>query len=144
MSSAATVSVQRSFVGLVASTASFSNADPSSNTNILGFGVNSADTTWTFMHNATGTTTKDTLTGTFPPRDLSVSVFEAVIFCPPNSSTIYYSLQVLDGGSFYQGSTSTNIPTNTTLLSPLIWTNNGTSTLACGIDVISQYLETDY
>jgi hypothetical protein len=144
LSSASTVSTQRSFVGLIASTAVLGNADPSSNTNILGFGVNSADTTWYFMHNASGTTTKDTLTGTFPPRDLSVSMFEARIYCPPNSSTIYYSLEVLGGGSFYEGNTSTNIPANTTLLSPQIWTNNGTTATAVGIDIVSQYIETLY
>ena len=50
----------------------------------------------------------------------------------------------MNGGSFYEGSTNTNIPDSTTLLSPQIWTNNGTTALACGIDVVSQYIETDY
>ncbi len=145
LSSASSVSTQRSFVGLVATTAVLGNADPSSNTSIalLGFGVDSADTSWSFMHGNGTTIVKDALTGTFPPRDLSVSMFEARIFCPPNGTTIFYSLEVLGGGSLYEGSTSTTIPSNTTLLSPQIWTNNGTTVSAVGIDVVSQYLETD-
>lgn len=145
LSSAAAVATQRSFVGLVATTAVLGNKDPSSNTSIalLGFGVDSADSTWSFMHGNGTTVVKDELTGTFPPRDLSISMFEARIFCPPNGSTIYYSLEVLGGGSIYDGSTSTTIPSETTLLSPQIWTNNGTTALAVGIDVVTQYLETD-
>jgi hypothetical protein len=145
LSSASTVAGQRSFVGLIASTAMLGNVDPSAfPTAIVGFGVDSADTTWFFIHgDGTGRTTKDTLTGTFPPRDLSVSLFEARIYCPANGSTIYYSLEVLGGGSIYEGSTSANLPPATTLLAPQIWTNNGATALAAGIDVVSQYLETD-
>jgi len=210
LSSASTVANQRSFVGLIASTVALGNVEPSSNTNIIGFGVDSIDSTWSFMHNnagcvvtgsillnlltvtivtsglvaigrvlsgsgvaagtmitgfvlgngGTGTytlnisqtvvltsitmnTIKDTLTGTFPPRDLSVSLLEARIFCASNSSTVYYSLEVVGGGSLFEGSTSTILPAVGTLLSPQIWTNNGTTALACGIDVLSQYLETD-
>jgi hypothetical protein len=142
LSSAATVATQRSFVGLIASTAVIANVEPSSLTNILGFGVDSTDSTWTFMHNdGAGVATKDALTGTFPPRDLSVSMFEARIYCIPNDSTIYYSFEVI-GGSLYEGSTSTNIPADTTLLSPQIWTNNGSTALACAVDVVGQYIET--
>jgi hypothetical protein len=145
MSSAATVSGQRSFVGLLATTAALGNLDPSANTTIamLGFGVDTADSAWTFMHGNGTTVTKDTLTGTFPARDLSVSMFEARIFCKPNDTTIYYSLEVLGGGSLYEGSATTTLPSSTTFLSPQIWTNNSTTALACGIDVVSQYIEAD-
>ncbi|TXG82092.1 MAG: hypothetical protein E6R13_05425 [Spirochaetes bacterium] len=146
ISSAATVSGQRSFVGLLASTAALSNVNPSSNTSIamLGFGVDSADSAWTFMHGNGTTVTKDTLTGTFPARNLSVSMFEARIYCKPNNAgTIYYSLEVLGGGSYYEGTATTTLPSATTFLSPQIWTNNGTTALACGIDVVTQYIETD-
>jgi hypothetical protein len=96
------------------------------------------------MHNAASTTTKDPLTGTFPPRTISTDVFEIRIYCPPNGTTVYYSIQRLNGTDIYQGSTSTNIPSSTTLLSPQIWTNNGTATTAVAIDVVSQYIETYY
>lgn len=136
---------QRSFVGLVGQTTVLSNANPSTQTNILGFGVDSADSTWTFMHNDNGgSATKDALTGTFPPRDINTTMYEARIYCAPNDTTVYYSLEVLNGGSLFEGSTNTNIPSNTTFLSPQIWTNNGLSLLAVGIDVVFQYIETEY
>ena len=136
---------QRSFVGLVGQTTVLSNANPSTRTNILGFGVDSADSTWTFMHNdGAGAATKDALTGTFPPRDINTTMYEARIYCAPNDTTVYYSLEVLNGGSLFEGSTNTNIPSNTTFLSPQIWTNNGTTALAAGIDVVFQYIETEY
>jgi len=214
MSSPATVATQRSFVGLFGTSTPLSdNLDPSANVNILGFAVDNADVTWSFIHSTTATTVtgsitgstmtitssttgtlyvnqyisgngiadgttissfgtgtggvgtyqinssqtvssttitgnavKDPLTGTFPPRDLSVSVFEIRIFCPPNGGTIYYSIQVLNGGSVYDGSTSVPIPGNTVFLSPQIWTDTGTNVnnLTVGIDVISQYIETDF
>lgn len=143
MSSAATVSTQRTFVGLVGQTAVLANADPSTNLNILGFGVDSADSSFTFMHNnGAGVATKDALAGTFPARDLSVTVYEARIFVAPNSSIVYYSLEAI-GGSLYEGFADTDIPDVGTLLSPQIWTNNGSTGVAVGIDVISQYIETD-
>jgi hypothetical protein len=145
ISSAATVAGQRSFVGLVASTSVLSNADPSTNSNILGFGVDGSDTTWSFMHAGSSTpATKDTLTGTFAPRSLSTDIYEVRIYCPPNGSTIYYSIEDLNGGSLFDGNTTTALPSNTTLLSPHIWTNNNTTALACAIDVCSLYIETDY
>lgn len=145
LSSAAVVATQRSFVGMVANSTVMSNKNASDvHDAILGFCVDSADSTWYFIHgDSTGQNTKDALTGTFPPRDLSATLFEARIYCPANSATVYYSLEVLGGGSLHEGSTSTNIPPRNTLLSPQIWTNNGTTALAVGIDVVSQYLETD-
>ena len=68
---------------------------------------------------------------------------EIRIYCPPNGTTIGYSIENLSTGAFLEGSVTTNIPSNTTLLSPQIWTNNGTTALACGIDISSQYIETD-
>lgn len=145
ISSTVTVSTQRAFVGLLASTTALGNLDPSANTSIamLGFGIDSADSAWKFMHGNGSSIVKETLTGTFPARNLSVNMFEARIFCKSNDTTIYYSLEVLGGGSLYEGSISTVIPSSTTFLSPQIWTNNGSTALACAIDIVSQYIESD-
>jgi hypothetical protein len=144
MSSAATVATQRSFVGLLSSTAVLPNANPSSNSTIpmLAFGVDSADSSWFFLNGNGTSIVKQTLTGTFPPRDLSISLFEARIFWQAGGSIVYYSLEVM-GGSVFNGSVNTNIPSLTTLLSPQVWTNNGTTGSAAGIDVVSIYIETD-
>ncbi len=144
ISSAATVSGQRSFVGLYGSTAVIGNVQPSSLTNILGFACDSTDSSWYFMHNdGSGTATKDTLTGSFPARSLSADMMEMRIFCPPNASAVYYSIQVLPSGTVFESSTGNDLPAATTLLSPQIWTNNASTALAAGIDVVVQYIETD-
>jgi hypothetical protein len=144
ISSASSVATQRAFVGLYGTATAIGNVDPSTLTNILGFAYDAADSAWAFYHNGAGTNVKDTLTGTFPPRSLSADLYEIHIYCPANAGTVYYSMENLNGGSIYDGSASSNLPSSTTLLSPQIWTNNGTTALAAGIDVISQYIETDF
>lgn len=144
ISSSATVANQRTFVGLIGQTTVLTNADPSTATNILGFGADSADVSFSFMHNnQAGPAVKESLTGTFPARDLSTTMYEARIFVAPNSTTVYYSLEALNSGSLFEGFVDTDIPAVGTLLSPQIWTNNGSTSLAAGIDVVSQYIETD-
>ena len=214
MSSAATVSTQRSFVGLLANILALpANVEPSQTPQLLGFGVDSTDSTWSFMHNGTSsavvtastltftltvsavtsgaivigrplthvngltygtivtafltgtggvgtytinnsqtvasgtltqyTTTKETLVGTFPPRDLSTTLFEARIYSAAGSGTVGYSLEAI-GGSIFDGIVTTNLPSTSTLLGPQVWTNNGGTALAAGMDVMSQYLETDF
>ncbi|HUC89741.1 MAG TPA: hypothetical protein VMR45_02980 [Patescibacteria group bacterium] len=134
----------RTLVGLSATTAAFSNADPSTFLSTIGFGCDAADTQFTFMHNsASGTATKDALTGSFPCNTANADMYEARIFMPPGSTTAYYSLEDLSSGALYDGSTTTKLPTNTTLMSPQIWVNNGVTAAAVAIDVSSQYIETD-
>ena len=145
ISTNSTLATQRSFVGLIALTTALPNADPSTNINMIGFGVDAADTTWYFMHNdVSGIATKDALVGTFAPRDLGVTMFEIRIYSPPGTAIIYYSIEALGGGSFYEGNTSTDIPAVGTLLAPQIWTNNSAVGAAAAIDIVSQYIETDY
>jgi hypothetical protein len=134
----------RSFIGLNDNTTAMPNANPSVDTNLLGFGCDTGETQFTFMHNsAAGAATKDTLTGAFPCRTASTDFYEMRIFTPPNSATTYYSIENMTTGAFYEGSTNTDLPTNTTLLNPHVWVNNGTTATAVGIDISSQYIETD-
>jgi hypothetical protein len=150
VSSAATVANQRVFVGLVGQTTAITATSGtllSATVNMLGFGYEgvSGDTSWFFYHNAgSGTATKTALTGTFPVNTLSVDMYEFRIFCAPNTTTIYFSIQNLRSNAFFASSVTSNIPANTTFLCPQIWTGNNSTALAAGIDVISQYMETDF
>lgn len=145
MSSAATVATQRTFVGLLNATAVIGNVDPSTLLNCVGFACDSADSSFAFFSNdGSGACTKTALSGTFPARDLSVSWYEARIWCYSNTTTFNYYLEVLNGGSIATGSVSTNVPSNTTFLSPQIWTNNGTTALAAGIDIAFQYIYSNF
>lgn len=138
------VATTRTFVGMSATTGALTSADPSGKVNQLAFGCDAADTQFTFMHNDnTGASTKDALTGSFPCNTSGVDLYDARIYIPPNSTTVYYSLLRVNTGDYYEGSTATNVPSNTTLVSPQVWINNGTTASLVDISVISQYVETD-
>jgi len=227
MANTVPVTTQRAFIGLITNanvinsnpSGAVSTNNPSQISQMIGFGVDAADSTWSFVHNgsvtsavftassnnagvvtvtavASGTIAvgqplfnagfpnpgifitanisgsgvgstwqlswtagaaiasstwtqysigKDTLTGTLPPRDNSITLFEARIYSPRGSDTISYSLEVLNsGGSLAEGSTSTNLPAAGSLLATQIWTNNGGTANACGLDVLNQYIESDF
>jgi hypothetical protein len=133
----------RWFVGLLNATAVIGNVNPSTLTNMIGFGIDSGQTTvrW-FNNDGSGTATATDLGASFPATTAAV-VYEIRIFCPPNGSTISYSIERLDSAAFTEGSVTTDIPSSTTLLAPQIWMNNGPTAAAVAIAVSSQYLECD-
>ncbi|QKF94439.1 hypothetical protein QKU48_gp0981 [Fadolivirus algeromassiliense] len=135
---------QRCFFGLANTAAALTNANPSTNVNLIGFAADDTDTSLYFITNdGVGTATKIALTGTFPSQTVSTDMYEIRIFCGPNSTTINYSIENLSQNSFYEGSVDTDIPSNTTLLCPQLWINNGNTSRVVGIDVVCQYIETD-
>jgi hypothetical protein len=122
------------------------------NTKIISF-ISSTGGTGTYLISLTQTVASTTISGcaikeatlsSFPARDLSTTIFETRIYCPSNSTTIYYSIEALNSNIIYENSVSSLIPVNTLLMAPQVWTNNATTALAVGIDIVSQYLETDY
>lgn len=144
ISSGSTIPTQRSFIGFAGQVGLLPNANPSTNANIIGFGNDSFDGSWSFMHNdASGIAVKDAVTGGNSPILSNTDLLEIRIYCAPNSTTVYYSMEILGGGSYFEGSTNADLPVNT-LLSPQIWTNNGTTGNSVGIDIVYQYLETEY
>ncbi len=137
-------SAQRTFFGMNSSTAAPTNVEPSSVVNMIGFGCDAADASFTFMHNdGTGTAVKETLTGSFPCNTSGVDMYEYRIYAAPNSSTIYYSLARLNTTDFFEGSVTMDIPSSTTMLNNQIWISNNTTALAASIDIASFYVETD-
>lgn len=133
----------RWFVGLLNATAVIGNVNPSTLTNMVGFGIDASQTTVRFFNNdGSGTATATDLGANFPATTADV-VYEIRIFSAPNGSDIFYSIERLDVAQLAEGSVSTDIPTNTTLLSPQMWINNGATAAAVAISVISQYTETD-
>ena len=138
------VATTRTFVGLSATTGALANANPSTLFNQLTFGCDATDTQFTFMHNDNvGASTKDALTGAFPCNTSGTDLYEARIFVAPNGTTVYYSLLRVNTGDFYEASTATDLPSNTTLMAPQVWINNGTTASLVDISVVSQYIETD-
>ena len=140
---AAVQSPMRWFVGLYAGTGALSNANPSALTNFLGFGVESGGTTVNWYNNAASTTTTTNLGASFPATTANV-VYEVRIFCAPNGTTIYYSIERLDSAAFTEGNVASNIPSNTTFLDPYIWINNSSVAAAVAMDLIQMSIETEF
>lgn len=133
----------RWFVGLLNGVAVIGNVNPSSQLNMIGFGIDAGQTTVRFFNNdGAGVATATDMGASFPATTVG-AVYEVRIFCPPNGGTISYSIERLDSAALAEGSVSADVPSNTTLLSPQMWINNGATAAAVAIGVITQYIETD-
>lgn len=141
---ASTQASQRSFVGLYGTTAAIANVEPSTLLNVLGFANDTTQSTLQFIYNdGAGAVSTIALTGFAAQTTASTNFYEARMYCKPNDTAVYYSIQLIPTGTYLEGSVSTNIPLNTQFLAPHVWTNNGGSNGTLGIDVINLYVETD-
>lgn len=135
----------RLFVGMCAGTTAVVTVQPSTLTNMLGFGIDAGDTAITFMHNdAAGTCTKDPIAG--QPALATNNAYAAYIFCKPNDSTVYYRLDDLNAGTtIIDTSTNTDLPVNTTGLCAQAIMGNAANVVAgnATIGVNKIYIETD-
>jgi len=133
----------RWFVGLLSAAGVIGNVNPSTLTNIVGFGIDSGQTTVRFFNNdGAGAATATDLGASFPATTAAV-VYEIRLFSAPNGADVFYSIERLDVAALAEGSVSADIPASTTLLAPQIWMNNGTTAAAVAIAAITQYIETD-
>ncbi len=134
----------RLFVGMSAATTALTTGDPSAIVNMLGFGIDAGDTAITFMHNdGSGTATKTAIAGT---TLAALQGYDAYIFCKPNDSTVYYRLDDVNARTtLVDTSTATDLPVNTTFLSPAAVMGNASNALvtAAQIGVVEIYLESD-
>lgn len=135
-----TISANHSwFCGLWSTATDMGNVDPSTLTNIIGFGIDSGQTTVRFINNdGAGTATMTDLGANFPAATAGV-YYEARIYCAPNGSTIYYSLERLESAQFIEGSVSSDIPGTTTAMAYQLHQCTRTSSTA-GKMSFSKYL----
>ncbi|HZM64321.1 MAG TPA: hypothetical protein VFB59_04275, partial [Candidatus Saccharimonadales bacterium] len=140
-----TTANQRTFVGLANTTGAISaSSAPSSLTNIVGVGWDSADTTLQLMYNdGSGTATKVNLGANFPANN-TAAVYEITLFAPANGSNITYRVKRLDTDVVSNGTISTDLPSNTTFLTRHEYMNNGGTAAAVDLEVMRVYLESDY
>ena len=137
----------RAFVGLTSGTTAVVTVNPSTLTNMLGFGFDLGETAWTFMHNdASGTCTKETISGQ-GTLATNFSGYDAYIFCKPNDNTVYYRLDRVDtGATICDSSVTTDLPVNTTMLCGMCVMSNGTANIVVGdakLGHIRTFIETD-
>lgn len=149
-SDAATVSGARMFVGISSSVAAPTNVEPSTLTNAIGVGHGASDTNLKLFYGGSSAQTPIDLGANFPTNTLSVDMYELVLFSPPNQNgVVKYRVTRMNTGHTASGtlptSNGTVLPATTTALS-YAWgyrTNNATA-LAVGLDIVSDYIETDY
>lgn len=134
----------RLFAGMFPGTGAITNVDPSSQTNLVGFAADSADTALQFITNdGSGTATKTSLGATNFPVGTAGYAWELRLFCPPNASWIGWSAERLGtAGSLVEGVATTDLPTATTFLGYQI-THTTTTTTAVAVDLSNVYLESE-
>ena len=150
ISDAASVAGARMFVGISSSVAAPTNVEPSTLTNCCGVGHGAADTNLKIYYGGSSAQTPIDLGANFPITHGSANAYELVLFSPPNQNgVISYRVTRLNTGDVATGTISGSggvvLPATTTLLS-YMWayrTNNATG-LAVGLDLMSDYIETDY
>lgn len=117
--------------------------EPSSETNMIFFGKDSADTTWQVITRAAGATNKVNTGVTITVGQ----VIDFYIFSAPNSQAVtFYMRNPITGDDLYTSPTpiTTNLPTNTTFMFPSvgIGSTSGTTSKQLGVGTI--YLEKDF
>lgn len=111
-----TSGTDRFFMGLRGSTAAPTDVEPSSLTNIVGLGYDSADANVQIMHNdASGTATKVS-TGWAVPTTDSSAMYRLHLWCDPGASLIHYRATNLGDGSVVTGDLTTDLPVASTFL----------------------------
>ena len=143
ISDAVLVPGARLYVGMIAGTGVIGNSDPSALTNIIGVGMNAADTTLQILHNdSAGAATKIDLGASFP-ESTNADFYELALYCAPGATTVEYRVKNLSTDVIASGQITTNIPAVNQLLAWQIWRNNVATGVAVGVDVSSVYVETD-
>ena len=134
----------RAFVGLADSVGTPTNVDPTTNTTPgkLGMAINANSGDWNFVNNITGTApTVTNLGSSFPVN--TTDLFELIIYCPEDGSTITYRITDETTGVQTTGSISTNIPAATTFMAPLLWITNNATAAAAILSFNGWYLQSD-
>lgn len=131
----------RLFAGFHSGTTVIS-ADPSALNNTMGFCVDAADNGLiSFLTRGTAATKASTGFTITTGKGYDVYMYAA-----PNGSTIYWKIEDLNAGTESSGSTTLNLPTNTTMLTTGVLASNATLTTvtATQLGINKIYIETDY
>ena len=146
-SDAANVTGARMFVGLRNTVSAPTNVEPNTQTNSVGVAQLSSSANLQIVFGGSAAQTAIDLGAGFPANGASTAAYELELFASPGNQTIGYKVTRLDNGTVASGTLSgtvgTQIPAATTLLAHTAWRCNNATLLACGLDVVQVYLETD-
>jgi hypothetical protein len=139
-----TATLQRAFIGFSNVTTAIATTQViSALTNIIGIGFDSSETTLYIYHNdGVGTATKINLGANFPSNSVS-TMFDFTLFCPPNSTSIFYEVKNLNTGAEASGELTTDLPAVTTFLAYHAYMNNGGTAAPVVLGLSKIYTESD-
>jgi len=149
ISDAAAVSGARMFVGMSSSTAAATNVEPSTLTNCIGIGHGASDTNLRIFFGGSSAQTSIDLGSSFPANTRNVDAYELALFAPPSVAEVRYevtniSTGIVATGTLGPGTAGVTLPASTTLLTYANnWRTNNATALAVGLDIMSDYIETD-
>lgn len=152
ISDAAAVSGARMCVGISNLTGAPTNVEPSTLTNHIGVGHGAADTNLKLFYGGSAAQTPLDLGANFPLTINSAVVYELALYCPPGNTynnivrwqVTNLTTGVTQSGTITAATPGTQLPSNTTLLChSRSWRGNNATALAVGLDIMSDYIETD-
>lgn len=135
----------RIYFGLVDVTTILSNVDQTTATTPgkIGMSINTNTGNWNLINNVTGTTPTVLNLGASFPVDIT-TVYEFVLYSPPNGSAVFYQITNLTTSTTTSGSLTTNIPTSSTFLTYSNWITNNGGAYAASFNLYKTYFETPY
>jgi hypothetical protein len=142
-SALATPANMRSFIGLF-TPGTIGNVEPDTILNMVGIGAKAGDANFSFMHNdGSGSATVVSLGSNFPARATD-NVYELLLTSVANSGTVTCTLTDVATGNRSTNSASSDLPSNTTFLTDVVWANNGSTASACSLGLMQIVGETRY
>lgn len=149
ISDAATVAGARMWLGVAVLATAPTNVEPATLVSQVGVGHGAADTNLKVYYGGTTAQTPIDLGANFPITAGSVEAYELALFSPPDGGC-YYEVTRLSTGHVATGFLPAD-GTGVTMVGPGLLvsyhrafrTNNATA-LAVGLDICSDYIETDY
>lgn len=139
-----TVGTRRFFCGVAGATGAPTDVNPSTQTNIVGYGYDAADSNWQAMRNdGSGTATKVD-TGVARPSTDRAGLWAVNIFVPPGGTEA--RMQLIDeasGSLVHEGTYTTDIPAATQTMGPRAYHSVGGTSSVVGLTLFSGYMETD-
>jgi hypothetical protein len=132
----------RMFAGMHTATTVVS-ADPSALANTAGFAIDAADNGLISFITRDATTVNKVSTGF---TAVTGKGYDFTMFAPPNGTSISWRIVDLNTGAVASGTSSTNLPVNTTLLTAGVLASNAALTPVTSVQlgVNKIYVETDY
>lgn len=156
VSDAAILAAARIFIGLQSSTAAPTDVEPSTLTNCLGIGANSADTNFKIYYGGSSAQTAIDLGANFPCDTTNTDLYRVSFWSSPwENAVIHYEvtrLNIVDsltGQPVFvatgqlRGTVGTTVPASTTLLTPNFYRSNGGNATAVAFDLSTLYIETE-